>query len=337
MSYRGAGVDTEAAGRAVDRIRRSASATSRPEVLGDIGGFAAAFSAKFDRIEDPVLVSATDGVGTKLSIAQALDRHDTVGIDLVAMVVDDIACSGAEPLFFLDYIACGRVVVERIDAIVGGIAEGCRIAGCALVGGETAEHPGVMDPDDYDLAGFGVGVVARERMLGPDRVREGDVVVGLASSGLHANGYSLVRRIILDRDLALTDRPPGLGASLGEELLRPTHIYSPVVSALAGTGALHAAAHITGGGMPENLPRALPDGLEAVISMGSWPSPPILDFLRKSGGLEEEEMRQTFNLGIGMALVVDRDAIEDVIRAAGDGAYRIGEVRPGASGVSFEG
>jgi phosphoribosylformylglycinamidine cyclo-ligase len=336
LSYRRAGVDTEAGGRAVDRIRRSAAATSRPEVLGDIGGFGAAFSAAFERIDDPVLVSATDGVGTKLSIAQAMDRHDTIGIDLVAMVVDDIVCSGAEPLFFLDYIACGRVVVERIDAIVRGIAEGCRTAGCALVGGETAEHPGTMDPDAYDLAGFGVGVVAREHMLGPERVREGDAVVGLASSGLHANGYSLVRRILLDRDLALNDRPPGLDVTLGEELLRPTRIYAPVVSALADTGALHAAAHITGGGFPENVPRALPEGLEAVIRSGSWPSPPILDFLRESGGLEEEDMRRTFNLGIGMTLVVAPDAVEDVIRA-GDGAYRIGEVRRGTAGVSFEG
>jgi phosphoribosylformylglycinamidine cyclo-ligase len=308
-------------------------------VIGDIGGFGGAFAARFKGLDDPVLVSATDGVGTKLAIAQTLDRHDTVGLDLVAMIVDDVVCHGAEPLFLLDYIACGRVVPERVTAIVGGIVEGCRRAGCALLGGETAEHPGVMDPDAYDVAAFGVGVVDRKRMLGPERVREGDAVIGLASSGLHANGYSLVRKIILDRDLALDASVPELGSTLGEELLRPTRIYAPAVLALAGAIDVRAAAHITGGGIVENLARALPPGLEAVVGSADWTEPPIFGFLRRMGGLDERDMRRTFNLGIGMALIVPGEQADHAVRSLhdrGESAFIIGDVRRGERGVVIE-
>lgn len=341
-SYRTSGVDIEAGDRAVELMRGHVSSTHRAEVLGDIGGFAGAFTARFADLEDPVLLSAADGVGTKLLIAQTLDRHDTVGIDLVAMVVDDLVCHGAEPLFLLDYIACGKLVPERIERIVAGIADGCRQAGCALLGGETAEHPGVMEPDVYDLASFGVGVADRNAMWGPERVQEGDVVIGLASSGLHSNGFSLARRIILEHDLALDEPEGGLGGrTLGDELLIPTSIYAPAMLALEREDGIevHAAAHITGGGIEGNLARVLPKGLEATIDPAAWPVPAIFTYLAETGRITEQEMRKAFNLGLGMSMVVtERDAATAVKSLGGRGiaAYLIGSIHRGDGGVVRE-
>jgi phosphoribosylformylglycinamidine cyclo-ligase len=341
-SYSGAGVDIAAGDRAVELMRRHVATTHRPEVIGDIGGFAGAFAPKLGAYAEPVLLSAADGVGTKLAVAQTLDRHETVGIDLVAMIVDDLVCHGAEPLFLLDYIACGRVVPERIERIVGGIAEGCRQANAALLGGETAEHPGVLDPDAYDLAAFGVGVADRKAMWGPERVRDGDAVIGLASSGLHSNGYSLVRRIILEHDLALA--PPRYeleGRSLADELLTPTRIYAPGLLALGREEGIdvHAAAHVTGGGMAGNLARVLPPGVEARIGTRSWPVPAIFAFLRDTGAVPEKEMRNAFNLGLGMAILVSEVQSEGTIRALeqrGLPSYRIGHIGRGDRGVVLE-
>jgi phosphoribosylformylglycinamidine cyclo-ligase len=333
-SYRDAGVSIEANEQAVELIakRVAAAGATRPEVVEGIGGFAGAFAAAFEGIRDPVIVSATDGVGTKLQIAQALGRHGTVGFDLVAMVVDDLVCSGAEPLFLLDYLACGRNVPERTAEIVGGIAEACAFAGCALLGGETAEHPGVLDPDEYDLAGFGVGVVARSEMLGPERVRAGDTVIGLASSGLHSNGYSLVRKLILDHDLTLDMPVPGCAAPLGEELLRPCRIHAPAVLGAVRSAQVHAAAHITQGGIAGNLVRVLPEHLGARLDPSHWARHPIFEFLRLTGGIAEEEMRRVFNLGLGMVLVVACDATDralEALRSHGETASVVGEIVPG--------
>jgi phosphoribosylformylglycinamidine cyclo-ligase len=330
-AYRRAGVDTEAAAKAVTLIADLASRARRPEVADDVGGFAGLFRIG----EGRVLAAATDGVGTKLEIARMTDRLDTVGIDLVAMCADDVVCTGAEPLFFLDYLAVGRVVPERVAAIVEGVAEGCRRAGCALLGGETAEHPGVMPDDQFDLAGFCVGVADEAALLGPHRVRDGDVLVGLASSGLHANGYSLVRAALLERH-ALDATLPQLGRSLADELLEPCVIYSPEVLAFARDGLVHAAAHITGGGFIENVPRALPPGLGATIRSGSWPEPPIFDLLRGVSGASETDMYSTFNMGVGMVLVVDPENVAEILRRSQDRGFVIGEVRAGA-GVDLVG
>lgn len=338
-AYTRAGVDIQAGEDAVSLIKKHAASTVRPEVLEGIGGFAGAFSGRFDGLTDPVLVSGTDGVGTKLLIAQTLGRHDTVGIDAVAMVVDDIVCTGAEPLFLLDYIACGTLVPERISEIVSGIAEGCRIAGCALLGGETAEHPGAMDADAYDLATFAVGVVERAQMFGPDRVRDGDVIVGLQSSGLHSNGYSLVRRIILGRDLSLDVRPPGLEGTLGDELLTPCRIYAPAVLAAMRATEIHAAAHVTGGGIEGNLARVVPEGVGARVRLGTWQRPPIFTYLGETGGLSEIEMRKVFNLGLGMAIFLPSSSLDvaiDVLGERGEIATVIGEVAAG-HGVVIDG
>jgi phosphoribosylformylglycinamidine cyclo-ligase len=323
-AYRRAGVDLDAAAEAVARIREIASAASRPEVAEGVGGFAGLFEIGPDRF----LAAATDGVGTKVEVARLAGRLDTVGIDLVAMCADDVVCTGAEPLLFLDYLAVGRVRPEEVAAIVEGVAEGCRRAGCALLGGETAEHPGVLEPERFDLAGFCVGVVERNALLGPARVTEGDVLVGLASSGLHANGYSLVRKALLeDAGYALEDEPPGLGRPLGDELLGPTAIYAPLVLALARDGLVRAAAHVTGGGLDENVPRALPDGLRPDIAPGSWPVPPVFGLVADAAGVPVDELRSTLNLGIGMVLVVAPDAADEVIERAGAGgtdAFAIG-------------
>jgi phosphoribosylformylglycinamidine cyclo-ligase len=337
--YQQSGVDIQAGDYAVSLIKKYTEAATRPEVLGGIGGFAGAFSGKFPNLKDPVLVSGTDGVGTKLLIAQTLGRHDTIGIDAVAMVVDDIVCSGAEPLFLLDYIACGKLVPEMIGEIVSGIAKGCRIAGCALLGGETAEHPGAMDPDAYDLATFAVGVVDRGAMLGPERVREGDVIVGLRSSGLHSNGYSLVRKIILDRDLSLDARVPGTDGTLGDELLRPCRIHAPAVLAAARATEVHAAAHVTGGGIEGNLARALPEGLGAVVRLETWQRHEIFTYLAKTGGLSEIEVRKVFNLGLGMAIFLPSGSVDaacEILGEHGEIATVIGEVALG-HGVVIEG
>ncbi|TMK22497.1 MAG: phosphoribosylformylglycinamidine cyclo-ligase, partial [Actinobacteria bacterium] len=314
----------------------------RPEVLTALGGFAGAFAAELGAYDEPVLLAAADGVGTKLAIAQTLDRHDTVGIDLVAMIVDDLVCYGAETLFLLDYIACGKVVPERVERIVAGIADGCARAGCSLLGGETAEHPGVMEPDVYDLAAFGVGVASKRDMWGSERVREGDVVIGIASSGLHSNGYSLVRRVILEHDLELTvPRDEFAGRSLGEVLLDPTIIYAPALLALKSDAGIdvHAAAHVTGGGIAGNVARVLPHGLEARIDPRAWPVPEIFSFLERTGGIAREEMRKAFNLGLGMTMLVSEVDAEPALHSLGDRglrAFTVGRVGRGDRGVVLE-
>ena len=324
-AYRRAGVDTEAAAKAVTLIADLAATTKRAEVADTVGGFAGLFHIGEGRL----LAAATDGVGTKLEIARMAGRYDTVGIDLVAMCADDVVCTGAEPLFFLDYLAIGRVVPERVASIVEGVAEGCRRAGCALLGGETAEHPGVMPEDQFDLAGFCVGVVEERDLLGPHRVVDGDVVIALASSGLHANGYSLVRSALLPR-FALDASPPELSGSLGEELLEPCAIHAPDVLALHRDGLVHAAAHVTGGGVFENLPRALPAGLGATIQRGTWPEPAIFALVGDAAGASDDDMFGTFNMGIGMALVVAPEHAETVLDRTRGRSFRVGTIEPGA-------
>jgi phosphoribosylformylglycinamidine cyclo-ligase len=321
-AYRAAGVDTEAAAKAVTLIADLAARTRRPGVVDDLGGFAGLFDIGGGRF----LAAATDGVGTKLEIARLTGRRTTVGIDLVAMCADDVVCTGAEPLFFLDYLAVGRVVPEHVAELVEGVAEGCRRAGCALLGGETAEHPGVMPDDQFDLAGFCVGIVQGANLLGPARVRDGDLLVGLPSSGLHANGYSLVRRVLLDgRPL---DEPVSElgGRTLADELLEPCAIHSPVVLEMQRAGLVHAAAHITGGGFHENVPRMLPEGLGARIDRGTWTEPPIFELLRREADLSDEDLFSTFNMGVGMVLAV---AAEHADAVAAHGSV-IGRVETGA-------
>jgi phosphoribosylformylglycinamidine cyclo-ligase len=324
-AYRDAGVDAEAASKAVALIADLAARTRRPEVADDVGGFAGLYRIGGGRL----LAAATDGVGTKLELARLTGRLDTVGIDLVAMCADDVACTGAEPLFFLDYLAVGALLPERVASIVEGVAEGCRRAGCALLGGETAEHPSVMEDDAFDLAGFCVGAVEESRLLGPQRVERGDVLIGLPSSGLHANGYSLIRSALLPA-VALDERPAGLGRPLAEELLEPCAIYAPAVVSLAREGLLLAAAHVTGGGLLENVPRALREGLGATIRRGAWPEHPVFGLVQGIAGASDEDMFGTFNMGIGMVLVVARDRADEVLGRAGLGALRIGEVTAGA-------
>jgi len=318
-AYRRAGVDTEAAAKAVTLIADLAANARRPEVASDVGGFAGLYGIGDGRL----LAAATDGVGTKLEIARRTGRLDTVGIDLVAMCADDVVCTGAEPLFFLDYLSVGRLVPERVADIVEGVAEGCRRAGCALIGGETAEHPGVMPDDAFDLAGFCVGVVEEKDVIGPHRVSEGDVLIGLPSSGLHANGYSLVRSVLLPR-FDLDAVLPELGRSLAEELLEPCAIYAPTVLELRRDGLLHAAAHITGGGFFENIPRALPEGLGARIGRGSWPEHTVFDLIRREAGLTSDDLFGTFNMGIGMILAVEAPRADEVL--ARTRGYRMGTV-----------
>jgi phosphoribosylformylglycinamidine cyclo-ligase len=325
-AYRRAGVDVRTGAKAVELIRELAAGAARPELAEGVGGFAGLFRIG----EGRYLAAATDGVGTKLEIARATGRLDTVGIDLVAMCADDVVCTGAEPLFFLDYLAVGRVEPERVRSIVAGVAEGCRRAGCALLGGETAEHPGVMAEDAFDLAGFCVGVVDEDALLRPHRVVEGDAIVGLASSGLHANGYTLVRRALLDdAGFGLDDVLPRIGRSLGDELLEPTVIYAPLVRSLGRDGLVHAAAHVTGGGLKENLDRVLPQGLAAEIDWGTWPVPAVIEVIGELPGITEQDLRATFNLGVGMALVVPPERADDVVVAAeamGSRAFPIGAV-----------
>jgi phosphoribosylformylglycinamidine cyclo-ligase len=333
-AYRSAGVDVQAGRRAVELIMDVAGRAGRPEVIGGIGGFAGAFRLGDGR----VLVAATDGVGTKIEVARLAGRLDTVGIDLVAMSVNDVVCTGAEPLFFLDYLAVGRLIPEEVAAIVGGVAEGCRRARCALLGGETAEHPGTLEADRFDLAGFCVGVVEEQALLGPDRVRRGDRLLGLPSTGLHSNGFSLVRRILLsDGDLSLTQHVDALGRTLGDELLEPTAIYVDPVRALVGAGVARAAAHISGGGWNENVPRALPPGLGARVDVAAWTPQPIFDLISRESGLNREELFYVLNMGIGMVVVVARDhegRAMDLCEAAGVRAVVVGDVVEG-SGVKL--
>ncbi len=333
-TYEAAGVDIAAGDRAVELIKASLARARRPEVVDEASGFAGLFDASaLKGYRRPLLATSTDGVGTKVLLAQRLDRHDTVGIDLVAMVADDLVVCGAEPLFLTDYIACGKVVPERIAAIVAGIAEGCRQAGCALVGGETAEHPGMVAADEYDLAGAATGVVEADRVLGPDRVRPGDAVVGLASSGVHSNGFSLVRHVLREANLPLGATPPELTRPLGEELLTPTRIYAKDCLALAATGAVRAFAHITGGGLAANLARALPRTVDAVLRRDAWTPPAIFSVLRSYGGIPPAEMDKTFNMGVGMAAIVAPDSADAAVRLLADRglpSWIIGEITPGA-------
>jgi phosphoribosylformylglycinamidine cyclo-ligase len=326
--YRQAGVDLEAAALAVSRIRDLAAGASRPEAVEGVGGFA----GLFDLGDGRLLAAAADGVGTKVEIARTLGRLDTVGIDLVAMSANDVVCTGAEPLFFLDYVATGRLVADEVEAIVAGVAEGCRRAGCALLGGETAEHPGVMEPGRFDLAGFCVGIVPGDELVGPHRVDRGDALIGLPSSGLHANGFSLVRRVVGERGLSLEDDPLGSGRPLGEVLLEPTSIYVEPVLALRRAGLLRSAAHVTGGGIVDNLPRALPGGLGASLDRNAWIVPPVLEFFRRAADIPEVGLLRTFNMGLGMILVVPSDAVDrsiDTIREAGVAGTLVGRVVDG--------
>jgi phosphoribosylformylglycinamidine cyclo-ligase len=301
VSYADAGVDLAAADRSVELLGEVVRRATRPEVLGGIGGFGGLFALDVARYRQPVLVSGTDGVGTKVDVARRMGVLDTVGIDLVAMVVDDLVVPGAEPLFFNDYVSVGALDPERVADLVRGIADGCATAGCALVGGETAEHPGLLDPDEFDLAGFGVGVVERDAILGPDRVRPGDALIAMASSGLHSNGYSLVRRIVGERDLAARH---GLDRPLGEVLLTPTRIYALDVLALVADLEVHALCHVTGGGLPGNLPRILPDGLGATLDTATWSWPAVFSWLAEHGPVTDDEMWRTFNCGVGMVALV---------------------------------
>ncbi len=341
-SYAAAGVDIAAGDAAVEAMKASVKRTTRPEVIGGLGGFAGLFRLDLAKYRNPVLASSTDGVGTKLVIAQALDRHDTIGIDLVAMVVDDLVVVGAEPLFLSDYIATGKVVPERIAAIVAGIADGCVQAGCALVGGETAEHPGVMGADDYDISATGVGVVEADAMLGPERVRAGDVLLALGSSGLHSNGYSLVRHVLDRSAVRLDDTPAALGGQrVGDVLLTPTRIYAQDVLAMAAAGA-HAFAHITGGGLAGNLVRVLPSGIAAVVDRGTWAPLPVFGFVAAAGDVPQPEMEQAFNMGVGMVAVVPADRVDTVaaVAAARDlPCWRLGELvaHEGAARVEVTG
>jgi phosphoribosylformylglycinamidine cyclo-ligase len=342
-SYAGAGVDISAGERAVDLMRASIARTAGPEVIGGIGGFAGLFDAsKLSGMRHPLLATSTDGVGTKIVLAQRLGRFDTIGLDLVGMVVDDLVVCGAEPLFMTDYVVCGRVLPERIATIVSGIADGCVQAGCALIGGETAEHPGQLGPDDLDLAGAATGVVEADQLLGPDRVRDGDVVIAMASSGLHANGFSLVRAIIdaPGADLCLTEQPAGLSRPLGDELLEPTRIYARDCLALAASYGVHAFAHITGGGLAANLARVLPPGSDALLDRGSWRPAPVFWLLATSGDVPAEEMERVFNMGVGMVAVVaatDADRALRLLTERNVPAWVIGAITTGSGNVQLTG
>ncbi|MFD5554743.1 phosphoribosylformylglycinamidine cyclo-ligase [Streptomyces sp. NPDC127068] len=330
-SYASAGVDIEAGDRAVELMKEWVRKTKRPEVVGGLGGFAGLFDASaLKRYERPLLASATDGVGTKVDIARRLGVYDTIGHDLVAMVMDDIAVCGAEPLFMTDYICVGKVHPDRVAAIVKGIAEGCVLAGCALVGGETAEHPGLLGPDDFDVAGAGTGVVEADQLLGPDRIRTGDAVIAMASSGLHSNGYSLVRHVLFDRaGFALEQHVEELGRTLGEELLVPTRIYSLDCLALARTAEVHAFSHITGGGLAANLARVVPDGLHAVVDRATWAPGAVFDLVGSAGQVERLELEKTLNMGVGMMAVVPAESVEVALTLLADrgvDAWEAGEI-----------
>ncbi|NWL89316.1 phosphoribosylformylglycinamidine cyclo-ligase [Paenibacillus sp. 79R4] len=341
-AYKNAGVDIAAGNEAVERMKKHVKRTFRPEVMTDLGGFGALFGLNKDKYEEPVLVSGTDGVGTKLKIAFAMDKHDTIGIDAVAMCVNDIVVQGAEPLFFLDYLACDKVVPTKIEAIVAGIAEGCHESGCALIGGETAEMPGMYSEGEYDIAGFTVGVVDKSKIVNGSTIASGDVVIGLASSGVHSNGFSLVRKLLLeDGGYSLQDEVAELGgAKLGDVLLTPTKLYVKPVLALLNEVQVKGMAHITGGGFIENIPRVLPEGVNVEIDYGSWPIQPIFSLLQQQGDVSNRDMFTTFNMGIGLVIVVVEDQAEAAVaalRAAGEHPYPIGRVTEGNREVTFKG
>ena len=340
MDYKNAGVDIEAGYKSVELMKKFVQGTMRPEVMGGIGGFSGAFSAAaFKGMEDPVLLSGTDGVGTKLKLAFLLDKHDTVGIDCVAMCVNDVACAGGEPLFFLDYVACGKNIPERIATIVSGVAEGCIQSGAALIGGETAEMPGFYPEDEYDLAGFAVGVADRKDMITGEHLKAGDVLIGMASSGVHSNGFSLVRKVFDMKEEALKREYDSLGCSLGEALLAPTKIYVKALRTIKESGVkIKACSHITGGGFYENIPRMLCDGMHAVVKKDSYPIPPIFKMLAVDGDIEETMMYNTFNMGLGMILAVDKENVDktlEAIKAAGEDGYVVGHIEAGDKGVTL--
>ena len=340
LDYKAAGVDIEAGYRSVELIKKCVSETNRPEVMGGLGGFSGAFSAAaFKGMEEPILLSGTDGVGTKLKAAMILDKHDTIGIDCVAMCVNDVACAGGEPLFFLDYIACGKNYPEKIAEIVKGVAEGCKMAECSLVGGETAEHPGMMPDDEYDIAGFSVGVVDKKDLITGEGIKDGDILVGIASSGIHSNGFSLIRKVFEMSEESLKKYYDELGETLGEALLTPTRIYVKALKALKNGGIkVKGCSHITGGGFYENIPRMLPDGINAHIEKNSYDIPPIFDLIAKTGGVEEKMMYNTYNMGLGMVLALDpadSDKAVEILNAAGEKATVVGKCVSGEKGVTL--
>lgn len=340
IDYKAAGVDIEAGYKAVELMKKHVQGTMRPEVLTNLGGFSGAFSLeRFKSMEKPVLVSGTDGVGTKLKLAFLMDRHDTVGIDCVAMCVNDIACAGGEPLFFLDYIACGKNEPEKIAAIVSGVAEGCKQSGAALIGGETAEMPGFYPEEEYDLAGFAVGIVDEKDLITGSSLKAGDVLIGMASSGVHSNGFSLVRKVFEMTRESLETYHERLGCTLGEALLAPTKIYVKALRSIREAGVpVKACSHITGGGFYENIPRMLKEDTRAAIRKESYPVPPIFGMLAETGGIEEQMMYNTYNMGLGMVLAVDAadtDRAMEAIRAAGEAPYVVGEIQAGEKGVTL--
>ena len=340
MDYKNAGVDIEAGYASVELMKEHVKKTFRPEVLGGIGGFSGAFSlSKIKDMEDPVLLSGTDGCGTKVKVAFLLDKHDTIGIDCVAMCVNDVACAGGEPLFFLDYIACGKNYPEKIATIVKGVAEGCMQAGCALVGGETAEHPGLMPEDEYDLAGFSVGVVEKRDLITGKDIKPGDALIGIASSGVHSNGFSLVRKVFEMTKDSLNTYYEELGTTLGEALIAPTKIYVKALKSVKDAGIkIKGCSHITGGGFYENIPRMLPDGALASVIKSSYEVPAIFKMMQKKGNITEEMMYNTFNMGVGMVLCVDAadaDATIEAIKAAGEDAFALGVIKAGEKGVEI--
>ncbi len=340
MDYKNSGVDIEAGYKSVELMKEHVKKTMRSEVLGGIGGFSGAFSmAGFKNMEKPTLVSGTDGVGTKIQLAFVMDKHDTVGIDCVAMCVNDIACAGAQPLFFLDYIACGKNYPEKIATIVSGVAEGCVQSGCTLIGGETAEHPGLMPEDEYDLAGFAVGVVDEKDIVTGNDIKAGDVLVGIKSSGVHSNGFSLVRKVFGTSKEALSRYVADLGATVGETLITPTRIYVKALSSIREAGiTIKGASHITGGGFYENIPRMLPEGILARVNKNSYEVPPIFKLIAKEGNVEEHVMYNTYNMGIGMILAVraeDADNVIAAVKSAGDDAVIVGDVISGDKGVTL--
>ena len=340
MDYKNAGVDIEAGYKSVELMKKHVKETMRPEVLGGLGGFAGAFDLSgIKEMEEPVLLSGTDGCGTKVKLAFVMDKHDTIGIDAVAMCVNDIACSGGEPLFFLDYIACGKNYPEKIATIVSGVAEGCKQSECALVGGETAEHPGLMPVDEYDLAGFAVGVVDKKDIINGENIKPGDVLVGMASSGVHSNGFSLVRKVFEMTKESLDTYYDELGKTLGEALIAPTKIYVKALKSIKNSGVkVKGCSHITGGGFYDNIPRMLPDGVRAVVEKGSYEVPAIFKLMAKKGDIAEEMMYNTFNMGLGMVLALDPADVDKAIaaiRAAGEEAYVVGRVEAGEKGVTL--
>ena len=340
MDYKSAGVDIEAGYRSVELIKKHVEMTKRAEVLGGLGGFSGAFDLKkIKDMEDPVMLSGTDGVGTKIKLAFVLNRHDTVGIDCVAMCVNDISCAGGEPLFFLDYIACGKNIPEKIEQIVKGVAEGCRMAGCALIGGETAEHPGLMPEEEYDLAGFAAGIADRKDIIDGKDIKEGDVLIGLASSGVHSNGFSLIRKVFSMKEENLNRYFDGLGRSLGDALLEPTKIYTKALKSVKDAGVkVKGCSHITGGGFYENIPRMLPEGIKAVVEKASYPKLPIFDMIMTEGRIDERVMYNTYNMGLGMILAIDEkdaDAALKAVKEAGEEAFVVGKTLKGDRGVEI--